>query len=72
MPFTNNLAEQDIRMIKVRQKISNCFRTVLGAERLTRIESYLSTAKKQGRNILYAITAAIKGRLFHPVVTFSS
>lgn len=67
VPFTNNLAEQDIRMIKVRLKISGCFRTVQGAEHFARIRSYLSTARKQGRNILDSITAAIKGKPFLPV-----
>jgi len=69
VPFTNNLAEQDIRMIKVRLKISGCFRTVKGAEHFARIRSYLSTARKQGRNILDSITAAIKGNPFLPVVS---
>jgi len=67
VPFTNNLAEQDIRMIKVRLKISGCFRTVQGAEHFARIRSYFSTARKQGRNILDAITDAIKGNPFMPV-----
>ena len=67
VPFTNNLAEQDIRMIKVRLKISGCFRTVQGAEHFAHIRSYLSTARKQGRNILDSITAAIKGKPFLPV-----
>lgn len=67
VPFTNNLAEQDIRMIKVRLKISGCFRTVQGAEHFARIKSYLSTARKQGLNILNSITAAIKGTPFLPV-----
>ena len=66
VPFTNNLAEQDIRMIKVRLKISGCFRTVQGAEHFARIRSYLSTARKQGRNIINSITAAIKGTPFLP------
>lgn len=69
VPFTNNLAEQDIRMIKVRLKISGCFRTVKGAEHFARIRSYLSTARKQGRNILDSITAAIKGNPFLPVAS---
>jgi transposase len=67
VPFTNNLAEQDIRMIKVRQKISGCFRTVHGAEHFARIRSYLSTARKQRQNILGSIIAAIKGMPFHPI-----
>jgi len=71
VPFTNNLAEQDIRMIKVRQKISGCFRTVHGAEHFARIRSYLSTVRKQGQNILDSITAAIKGMPFQPVELFS-
>ena len=69
VPFTNNLAEQDIRMIKVRMKISGGFRTVKGAEHFARIRSYLSTARKQGRNILDSITAAIKGIPFLPVTS---
>ena len=69
VPFTNNLAEQDIRMIKVRLKISGCFRTVQGAEHFARIRSYLSTARKQGRNILDSITAAIQGNPFLPAVS---
>jgi len=69
VPFTNNLAEQDIRMIKVRLKISGCFRTICGAEHFARIRSYLSTARKQNRNILDSITSAIKGAPFIPSVT---
>jgi transposase len=66
VPFTNNLAEQDIRMIKVRLKISGCFRTIHGAEHFARIRSYLSTARKQNWNILDSITSAIKGDPFIP------
>ena len=69
VPFTNNLAEQDIRMIKVRLKISGCFRTVQGAEHFARIRSYFSTARKQGGNILDAITSAIKGKPFLPTTS---
>jgi transposase len=69
VPFTNNQAEQDIRMIKVRLKISGCFRTLQGAKQFARIRSYLSTARKQGRNILNAINAAINGQPFLPVTT---
>ena len=67
VPFSNNLAEQDIRMIKVRLKISGCFRTIQGAKYFARIRSYLSTARKQNRNILDSITEAISGHPFIPV-----
>ena len=66
VPFTNNLAEQDIRMIKVRLKISGCFRTFHGAEHFARIRSYLSTARKQDQNILDSIISAIQGKPFIP------
>ncbi len=66
VPFTNNLAEQDIRMLKVRLKVSGCFRTLKGAKQFARIRSYLSTLRKQGRNILDNITNAIIGQPFLP------
>ncbi len=66
VPFTNNKAEQDIRMIKVRQKISGCFRTMKGAINFARIRSYLSTVRKHNLNSLSAITDAISGNPFIP------
>jgi Transposase IS66 family len=45
VPFTNNLAEQDIRMIKLQQKISGCWRTDHGAQRYVRVRSYISTTR---------------------------
>jgi transposase len=64
VPFTNNLSEQDIRMIKVRQKISGCFRTFQGAKNFARIRSYISTARKQGLNILQSLKDALCGKPF--------
>lgn len=66
VPFTNNQGEQDIRMIKVRQKISGCFRTLRGAQMFCRIRSYLSTCRKQGRNLWEAVQQAVIGQPFLP------
>jgi len=69
VPFTNNLAEQDIRMIKVKQKVSGSFRTLEGAELFATIRSYISTVRKQGRSIFQELKAAISGNPFIPDVT---
>ena len=68
IPFTNNLAEQDIRMIKVKQKVSGSFRTFEGAELFATIRSYISTVRKQGRSIFQDLKAAIAGNPFIPSV----
>ena len=61
IPFTNNLAERDLRMTKVKQKISGCFRSDAGADRYAIIRSYLSTTKKNGVFAFDAISDALKG-----------
>jgi len=68
VPFTNNLGEQDIRMIKVRLKVSGCFRTLDGAQRFARIRGYLSTARKNNQNLLGAIVKAFQGNPVIPSV----
>jgi len=64
VPFTNNRAERDLRMSKVKQKVSGCFRTREYAEAYCRISSYLQTMANRGYNPLVAIQMALSGQLY--------
>lgn len=62
VPFTNNRAERDLRMAKVKQKVSGCFRTEIYAQAYCRISSYLQTMATKGYNPLIAIQMALAGK----------
>jgi transposase len=66
VPFDNNLSERDLRMIKLQQKISGCWRTREGAERFLKIRSYVSTARKQGQRPLTVLAQLTAGEPWLP------
>ena len=68
VPFDNNLAERDLRMVKTKQKISGCFRTQAGADQFCRIRAYLSTLQKQNVNLLQALKSLFTGNIYLPAV----
>jgi len=68
IPFDNNQAEQDLRMLKVQQKIAGSFRAEGGAEAFARIRGYLSSMHKQGVALLAALQTAFTGEPLYPAV----
>ena len=66
VPPDNNGSERDIRMIKLRQKVSGCLRTLTGAQQFCAIRSYLSTTAKHGRNFFNTLVMLAEGRPWMP------
>jgi transposase len=66
IPFDNNQAERDLRMLKVQQKVTGSFRSDYGAEAFARLRGYLSTLRKHGAALLAALATVVVGQPLYP------
>jgi transposase len=67
VPFDNNQAERDLRMVKLQQKISGCWRTLAGAAAFLTVRSYISTARKQGLSVLGVLRRLFESNPWLPI-----
>ena len=69
IPFDNNQSERDLRMMKVKQKVSGCFRSQVGASFFCRIRGYIATLRKQGVSLLPALQSVFTGNPVMPILS---